>query len=115
MKIRHENLKIILDEQKGAATRVAKRLDVTKGMVSQWKHGTEDVPEQYTEAICDVLGVTEDALCKRISTFRPEIQDSEEMRLLLKVAHNLTPEGLNKVLLEALQVKQLEELSRHGS
>lgn len=115
MKIRHENLKAFLDCKKGAATAIAKRLEISKGMVSQWKTGTECVPEKYTEAICEVLGRPVEDLCQPFTGFRPELPDTEEMRMLAKVAPRLSDGGLNQVLLLALQLSQSETKQHHDS
>lgn len=114
-KIRCENLKAYLNTQKGAATLIAKQLNVSKGLVSHWKHGIEPVPEGYTEEICSILGRSIDDLCKPFTTFHPSLPDSEEIRLLLKIAPQLSDAGLEQVLQLALQLKRSEQEQKSDS
>ena len=64
MKIRHENLKAYLDADRGAASRIAKRLGFKSATVSQWKNGVCPVPPEHNEVICDELGRSLNDLCK---------------------------------------------------
>lgn len=108
MRIRNENLKAYLDENKGAASKLAAKLGVNKSLVSHWKTGTERVPVEYTEMICKELGRTVDDLCKPFSSFHLTLPDTPEMHMLAKVAPNLSESGLNQVLVLALQLQQSE-------
>jgi len=113
MKIRPENLRAFLDAKKGAATEIAKRLGVSKGLVSQWKHGIEHVTEDHNHIIAEILDRSLDDLCKPFSPVCVDGSSSEDMQLLIKLARQLSADALNELLTSALQLSRSYKQSRN--
>lgn len=111
MKVVAEKLAAYMETKRGSSKTIAEKCGVTATTVSEWKSGRRPVPAKYLPIICEVLEVPETDLCQNFSPFEHDWMRSPAGQTLLQICSDLTPAQLERVLLQALQVKQSETIN----